>query len=148
MSIKFGEASFELGETATTTASGGTSGPTRKITASRIFDQTTSALKLVRSISSTHVDIASTSSKAAAEVLGLALNAVSEDDTGEILVFGTVTDDAFADFAVGDSLFLGANGDVVNSAPMSSGHLFLAPVGRAEGNSKIFISTGILIALR
>lgn len=95
-----------------------------------------SALKAVYLDTPTSCKLAHNSDEIQGTVAGIALNSGGVGALIRILVFG-VLEDPFFSFSLNDRLFLGLNGELINSQPASG---VLTGIGYGLGNGAIQIS--------
>jgi hypothetical protein len=96
-----------------------------------------SALKLVKSDSTTHVSYATNNaSYEDAQAIGITLTAASAGADVTILILGKL-EDPFFTFSLGATLFVGINGNIVDVAPIAG---FLTQIGHALGTGGLFIN--------
>jgi len=108
------------------------------LTISRVYDETISALKAVRAVSSTNVEKGEPTSFSMATVLGISLQAGSAGFEGEILILGIIEDGSFT-FPLNDLLYLGIDGAITNVAPALPSSTHSTTIGQSLGNGAIFI---------
>ena len=78
-----------------------------------------------------------------ARVSGITKFAGAENQSRATLVFGRI-DDPFFNFPANTDLFLGENGNIVDTAP-TVGHY--KPIGRSLGPGSIFLNIGTTLVL-
>lgn len=120
--------------------SGGPATNATKLVVTKTANEDIVAGELVRSISSTHVQLATADNlKADAMVLGIAETSALASETVDIILNGISTDAAFGIFTVGDPLFLDIDGGITNTKRVSGYHL---QVGKSLGGNDILFELG------
>jgi len=101
-----------------------------------IASETISALRLVYQTSPGEAALADYQNATKKDVVGIALTSATVGNEVVVLYFGRVVD-AFFNFPLNDSLFLGNNGIVTNVPPASD---YSVRIGKSLGSGAIFIN--------
>ena len=109
-----------------------------KLSVTKTYSETISALQLVSATSSTEVGVADITALTEATVLGISTVAGVALSEERIIILGVVEDASFT-FPVNTPLFLGVNG-TITSTPTTTIGQFVTQIGYSLGSGAIFIS--------
>jgi len=120
---------------------GGTTGPVEEALSAKVLQtkliasETISALRLVYQTSPSEAGLADYQNASKKDAVGIALTSATVGNEVVVLYFGRVVD-AFFNFPLNDSLFLGNNGIVTNVPPVSD---YSVRIGKSLGAGAILI---------